>query len=202
MYTLTTDMQRAMRSATSVHVSGRIVQPSKTIGLNLGVLRSGQLAGTISSGGVPINIISAGSGTFVKATPAFLRGLRLPSTVCATICGKYLKVPASKASALTDTVNMPALTGLLTMKSTHFTGLSTTTFRGKPVYVLHTKTGGTVRVSQAAPHLPVAVVSPHNRYGALVYSDWNAVPKPTAPPQNQIASVGNGGHPVGHSGGK
>ena len=191
---LKADMRTALRSATGVHVTGNISGPRGGVGLNLNVRRSGQLAGTVVNNGVPIQLVATGGRTYVKATPAFIAGLHLPAGVCRTICGKYLVIPPGKAAALTTTISLPALTGPLVSNRARFTGTRVTrsSLDGTPVYVLHTSGGGTIQVTQSAPHYPLAVISPGRRHGVLTFSDWNKVPAPRPPPRSQLVTTGSG----------
>ena len=189
---LTASMRAAVASASSVHVTGRLVEPGQTIGLNLDVQRSGQIAGTITQGGVPLQITVTGGKAYVKATPAFIRGLRLPAAVCDTICGKYVVLPAARARSLADSLSMTRLTGPLTGRTPRFRDVGAETVHGKPGYLLRTSDGARVDVARAEPHYPLAVSSAGGGgHGSLTFSEWNSVPPPAAPPRSQIVSGGS-----------
>jgi len=54
-------MKSAVRAATSVHVTGTLSGTGgKTVGLNVGLIRSGAFSGTVTQGGVTLTIINAG----------------------------------------------------------------------------------------------------------------------------------------------
>lgn len=187
--TLTARMRAAVGSARSVHVAGRLVESGHRIGLDINVLRSGQLAGTIVQDGIPLEITVTGGKAYVKATPAFIRGLRLPAAVCHTICGRYVQLPVAKARNLAARLSMSRLTTPLTGPVPRFRDVGVATVGGKPAYVLRTSNGATVDVAQATPHYPLAV-SAAGGNGRLSFSQWNKVRAPTAPPRSQIVSAG------------
>jgi hypothetical protein len=185
---LNADLRAAMRSASSVYVTGNIVEANRTLGLSVGVLRSGQLAGTIIDDGVPIELIATRGRVYVKGTPAFLKGLRLPLALCRTVCGKYLQMPPGKAAGLVGDLSLPALTSLLTSHNAKSVKarLSRSHLDGVPTYRLRTSAGGIVQITQSAPHYPVSVISPGRRTGVLTFSDWNKVPAPRPPPSSEV----------------
>lgn len=188
---LTADMKSAIRSASSVHISGQLMEGGKKVGLDVGVLRSGQLSGTITESGVPLEIIVIGGKAYVKATAAFLRELRAPAGVCGVICGKYVELPEAKTTELTRSLSLARLTRSLTGETPPFTNDGTASFGGQKAFVLRTAQGGIVDLAQAGRHYPLAVASPDGRPGGLTFSHWNGVPAPVPPPKGEIVNVGN-----------
>lgn len=189
--TLTADMQRAVRSASSVHISGQLIERGETIGLNIGVLRSGQLSGTITQKGIPLKLIVTGGKAYVKATAAFLAELHVPASVCAVICGKFAELPAARTKQLTHSLSLASLTRPLTVRTPRFTSGGVATVNGQKADVLRTARGGIVDVAATGSHYPLAAASAGGRHGALTFSQWNSVPAPAAPPKSELVNVGN-----------
>ncbi len=188
--TLAADMKSAVRSAGSVHIAGHLTLAGKTLGLNIGVLRSGQLSGTITQNGVPLQVIATGGKAYVKATAAFLNQLSAPAGVCNVICGKYVELSASETQVLTQSLSLASLTRSMTRKTPAFANGGTATVDGQQVDVLRTARGVTVDVAAAGSHYPLAVASAA-RHDELNFSQWDHVPAPAAPPKSEIVNVGN-----------
>jgi hypothetical protein len=188
---LKADLRAALRSASSVYVTGNIVESNRTVGLSVGVLRSGQLAGTVIDDGVPIELIVTKGRAYVKGTPAFIKGLRLAPALCRTICGRYLQVSPGQAARFAGNLSLPALTGLLASHNARFTkaGLSRSRLDGVPTYRLRTSAGSVLQITQSAPHYPISVISPGRRNGVLTFSEWDKVPAPQPPSSDQLARI-------------
>jgi hypothetical protein len=188
--TLAAQMKRAVKSARSVHVFGHLVSGGQVIGIDIGVLRSGQLSGTITRQGVPLRFVITGGKAYIRATAGFLRQLRLPASVCATICGRYVRLPAARTRALTRSLSLAGLTSSLTGPTTLLRDAGVTTVHGQRADVLRTADGGVIEVTAGGSHFPVAAKSPGGRRGALTFTQWNSVPVPAAPPKDQIVDPG------------
>lgn len=187
--TLTAQMNRAVAAATSVHVSGRRTAGATAVRLDIGVLRSGEMSGTITQNGVPVELAVIGAKAYVKATPAFIRALHLPASVCTAICGKYVAMPVSRLP-LARAFSMSNLTGPLAAGTPRLSAAGQAVVGGTRVYVLRSPQGDRIDVAQSPPHYPVAVVLSGGR-GTLTFTRWSNVPAPSAPPRSQTVSTGS-----------
>ena len=158
------------------------------MGLNLGVHRSGDLAGSITENGVPLQVIVAGGKSYVKATSAFLNQLRQPASICTAICGKWIELPANRAKQLTQSLSLANLTRALRGQTPRIAGTSVTAVAGHQAYQLRASDGATLSVAANGTHYPLVVTGPHGD-GTVRFSQWNSVPAPSPPPKGQTINV-------------
>jgi hypothetical protein len=187
--TLIAQMIAAVGSATSMHMSGQVSGSGHPVGLDLGVLRAGELTGTITQNGVKQQLIGAEGKVYIKATPAFLRELKASAAVCAVMCGKYVQMSGPQAGALAVSLSMASLTRSLTSGLPHFNQAGTTTVNGQPAIVLHGADGSTLDVAATGKPYPLRVVAPAGRPGVVVFSEWDQVAAPAAPRAGEVINL-------------
>jgi hypothetical protein len=187
---LTSSAQQSVRTASSVHVDGAGSNNGVPVAYNLGVNRAGDISGTIHENGANFDIISANGKVYIKATPEFLKQAHAPANVCTIVCGRWVELPPKEASQLTSNATMSTLTGEANFSNLpKLTEDGSTTVNGQSAWVLKAPDGGTVDVSQQSAHYPLQVKSASSNQGVLHYTQWNAVPKPTAPPASQVINL-------------
>ena len=187
---LITSMQQAVRTADSVHVTGRLTNAGVPLAVNLDLRRNGDMGGTISQNGVAFEIIGVSGNVFVKATPAFLRQVKAPANACAAVCGKWIQLQAHQARQLTGDIGMASMTSrLLTTRLPKFAEAGHTTVAGQAAWVLRGTSGATLDVSSTGSPYPLAAKTATNPTQDITYSRWNAVPRPTAPPANEVLNL-------------
>jgi hypothetical protein len=180
-------MKAAVRSASSVRMTGTLSGPGgQTVGLDVGLIRSGGFSGTVTQGGVRQTIINAGGTVYIKATRAFLAQLHVPAAVCSVMCGKYVAMTAARGDALAGELSMPQLLRSFTGTLPGFTRARPQTINGRSVQVLHGSDGSTLALAATGPPFPVEVISPPGRHGRVSFSQWNQVPRPAAPPAGTV----------------
>jgi hypothetical protein len=185
---LVSQMRTAVRDASSVHLDGQVTSGGRPLGLDLGVRRTGGLAGTITRSGVPLRLIGTGTRVYVQATPGFLHELRASAAVCAVMCGKYVQMNGSQARSLNHSLSMGSLTGALTRATPKFTKAGTATVGGQPAVVLRAADGATLDVAARGKPYPLRVVA--SRTGETIrFSQWDKVPVPSAPPTGQVINL-------------
>jgi hypothetical protein len=182
-------MKTAVRDATSMHLAGQLPNGGRPVALDIGVLRAGALAGTITQGGVPLQLIGTRGLVYVKATPAFLRELRAAAAVCAVMCGKYVQMSGSQGSELAASLSMTSLTRSLIAGLPRFTRAGTTTVRGQSAVVLRGADGSTLDVAASGKPYPLRVVAPPGRGETVLFSHWDSVAAPAAPPASQVINL-------------
>jgi len=181
-------MKTAVNAASSVHLDGVLHDGGRTVALDIGLVRSGGFAGTIAGNDVPLTLIDAGGKVYVKATPAFLRELRVSSAVCSLMCGKYVELTSAQTSALAGDFTMRTLLGSLTGALPRLADAGTTTVNGQHARVLRASDGSTLDVAATGSPYPLRVIGKAHR-GRLDFSQWNSVPRPVAPPASQVINV-------------
>lgn len=174
--------------ATSVRVKGTYTWPHDKVTVDVGMLQSGQMAGFIDNDGLPMSLIDVGGKMYVKLTPAVEAYFHAPG--CTPHCGTYSVYPRSLTAGLVRSVGIKStLNTLLSMAGAG--SLSEpihTTFHGQPALQSMAPSydpGAYVIVAATPESLPLEAVDPH--HFKLIFSDWNSVPVPAAPPKSKMA---------------
>jgi hypothetical protein len=187
------DVQTAAKGATSVHMAGSVNQGSQTATINMS-FSGNSVAGTVGLNGASFFLLSLNGKTYIKLDSAFLKYAKAPASACATICGKYVELPASSASQITGSLNMQQLVHQVfsnkNMSSAAGSGcvFSPATVNGQSV--LQCRQGAyTVDVAAHGKPYLVYFSGPHGEH--IAFSDWNSVTSPAAPPASQVISLSN-----------
>jgi len=186
------EMQSAVKSAKSVHMAGTITSGSQKITFDMSFYGRSDMSGTFDEGSGSASLLMVGSSTYVKASSGFLKAAKLPASLCGTICGKYIELPASDASSITGSLSMSALSSQAFGKIPASTEKATSALfapashDGSPVLKLSSK-GYTIEVAGTGTPYPVLVMAPGGE--TVVFSEWNAVPVPAAPPASQVVNL-------------
>lgn len=189
---LVSAMQVSVRQATSVHIDGHLSNSGTLISVNLDMHRNGDVSGTVSQNGAPFQIIGVSNLVYIKATPAFLRQVKAPSSACTVLCGKWLQLTAQEARQLTGDISMNSLTAPLTADQVPaLTEAGSKAVSGQSTWVLRAADGSTLDVSSSSQHFPLAATTGGSAREVVVYSRWNSVPHPTAPPAGQTINLNN-----------
>ena len=186
---LVTQMKAAVRDADSTHLAGRVTSSGQATALNLSVLRAGDLAGSITQHGVPLELIGTGGKVYIKATPAFLRELRASAGICNLMCGKYVQMSGAAGGQLSGSLNMTSLTRAFITGLPRMTQTGTTTVAGQQAVVLHGTDGSTLDVAAHGTPYPLRVIAPAGHHETLTFSQWNRVATPTAPPASKVINL-------------
>lgn len=184
-----TQMKAAVRAAPSMHMTGRLSDSGRPVGLNVSVLRDGDLAGQITQNSVPLSLIGAHGKFYVEATRPFLRELHA-SSVCSLMCGKWVQMSGPQADQLTGSLSMASLTRSLTSGLPAFRKTGMTTVGGQRAIEMQGADGSTLYVAARGKPYPLRVTSPGGSQGSVVFSQWGAVPEPSAPPSGQLINLG------------
>jgi hypothetical protein len=181
-------MKSAVSGANSVHLNGVLRSSGRAVGLDIGLIKSGEFSGTITDNGVPLTLTDTGGKLYVKATPAFLKQLRVSPALCSLMCGKYVELTTAQSGALAGNFTMRKLLASLTGSLPKFADAGTTTVRGQQAQVLRAADGSMLDVAATGTPYPLrAVGKGHN--GQLDFTQWNSVPHPAAPPANQVINM-------------
>jgi hypothetical protein len=187
-------MKSAFATAQSVRIVGTLHHQGKTVALNLGMLRSGDMSGTIDLNSIHATLVVAGGKAYELVTKDFFKIIQqhthVPNSVCSLMCGKYIAVPIGSLASF----NLAGMTSqvdknLPTPAGAHVTA---TTFHGQPAYQLIGRDGTRIYLARNGVHYPLGMVAPSN-FGVVTFSDWNAVPPVTQPPASRVFNPGNTG---------
>lgn len=180
-------MSLAMRTVSSVHISGTVRQNGKTLGLDLGITGSGGDSGQISEDGAAIIVLVTHGHNYLKLSPSFLKVSHLPAAVCSLYCGKYLEYPASQS--LLGGLTLASMTHSLTSTPSHQVKLvGAVTVDGQLAWLLSDPQGDSAYVAaHGKPYILKTAASPEN--GTLTFTQWNAVSIPGPPPASQVVNL-------------
>lgn len=181
-------MKTAVNAANSVHLRGVLRNGGRAVGLDIGLLRSGEFAGTITDNGVPLILTDTGGKIYVKATPAFLKQLKVSPALCSLMCGKYVELTAAQSAALAGNFTMRKLLASLTGSLPKFADAGTTTVRGQKVQVLRAADGSMLDVAATGTPYPLRAVGKAHK-GQIDFAQWNSVPRPVAPPASKVINA-------------
>jgi hypothetical protein len=186
---LVSQMKTAIGNATSMHMTGQVNASGQQAVLDLSLLRSGDLSGSITEHGVPLHLIGSGGKVYVKATPAFLRELKESKAVCVLMCGKYVQMSGAEGSRLSGSLSMASITRALVSSIPHLTRTGTATVAGQRAIELRGADGSTVDVAASGPPYPLRVVSPPSHHERVLFSQWNQVRPPTPPKSSEVINL-------------
>ncbi len=185
-------VQAAAKGATSVHMTGSVNQGSQKATIDMSF--SGRsVAGSVGLNGASFDLLSLNGTTYIKLDAGFLKYAKAPASACATICGKYVELPASSASQITGSLSMQQLVHQVFSNKNMSAGaasgcvFSPATVNGQSV--LQCRQGPyTIDVAAHGKPYMVYFTGPNGQH--LAFSDWNSVALPAAPPASQVISLG------------
>jgi hypothetical protein len=193
--TLVNDALAALRSAQSVRMTGGMVQNGNSLHLDVGFIKSGSLSGTLSGpfagAQATFKLIIVGSKGYVFLDKQFFNALAkthgIPASACATLCGKYVAVPASQFGNF----SLGGLTNsIFKGNNKAVPGSTVTTVNGQPAYRVGDGHGSYLYVAENGTHYPLEITK--SGTGTIFFSEWNSVPPITAPPASQVISLPGG----------
>lgn len=185
-------MKAAVQSATSLRMTGTGQDGSQKITFDMTFSGSSDMSGTFTENGTTLTILVVSGKTYLKMNQDFLKLAKLPTSLCARVCGKYVELPAAESGQITSAVSLSALTKNAFGSIPSSVSKDTTdyfvpgTFRGQPVLTAHDQ-GYTIDVARTGTPYPVLISDPSGNN--IVFSEWNAVPPMTPPPASQVVSL-------------
>jgi hypothetical protein len=187
------DMGAALRTATSVHLSGTVQEGGKTLGVNLSMTRSGQMSGQISEDGAVLTVLATGGHSYLKLSAAFLKLARLPAAVCSLFCGKYVEFPPAQSQAMLNGLNMTSFVASLVQSvastAPHSVSyLGTMSVGGTPTWLLVSQGSSAFVAARGKPYI-LRLVAPQPGEGAVNLTQWDAVRIPGPPPASQVVNL-------------
>lgn len=186
-------MLSAVKSAKSVHMTGTTMSGSQTITFDMSFYGNSDMFGTFGDGSGKFSMLLTGAKMYVKANRAFLKLAHVPARACATMCGKYIKLPASAAGQFAGSLSMSTIStkafGNISASDAKDASknLVPASFNGQPVLKLSTG-NYTFEVAGTGTPYPVLVKAPDGTQ--VVFSQWNAVKAPAPPPASKVLDTG------------
>ncbi len=185
------EVQAAAKAATSVHMAGAVNQGSQKATIDMS-FSGPSVAGTVGLNGASFNLLSLNGKTYIKLDAAFLKYAKAPASACATICGKYVELPAASASQITGSLSMKQLVNQVFSNKNVNSGAASgcdftpATVNGQSVLQCHQ---GLYTIDVAAHGKPYLLffTGPHGQH--IAFTDWNSVTMPAAPAASQVISL-------------
>jgi len=180
-------MSAALRTASSVHISGTVRQGGKTLGVNLGITRSGGLSGQISENGAAFTVLATHGHIYLKLSAAFLRLAHLPASACSLYCGKYLEYPAARSRGLLTRLSLASVTHPLTSTpASKIEFLGAVIVGGQPAWLLQDPRANSIYVAARGKPYVLRVVGRPPGENSANLTQWNAVQIPGPPPPSEV----------------
>jgi len=179
-------MSNSVSSATSFHVTGEYTYPHARLTLNVGLLKSGAMAGSLVDNGEPIVAADVGGQMYTRVTRPFLAYLG-KSRECATICGQYVIAKPALAGGLLASMGIGWTESVLQDMAAAGPTMTSVTYDGQAAYTWSPPDyapGSYIIVGPLPQCLPLKVDVPGQF--VLTFSQWNQVPTPVAPPRAKI----------------
>jgi hypothetical protein len=188
-----------LKAASSVRITGQVVNSGQTIGVDLTDVAAKGCQGTIdlaapatsSSKAVSgtANIVEVDSTVYMKLSNSFFTSAGLPASEFSEVSGKYIKLASgSNLASFAQLCNPSTLSTAFSKDDTGFVKAGTATVNGQPTLAFKqpkNPSNGTVYVSESAAPQILRIAGPAGQ-GSIDFSDYNASATITAPSASQI----------------
>jgi hypothetical protein len=173
---------KAITHASSVHVAGSITSGGVPLNLDLTLASGKGGTGQMSEGGLAFKIVSLGKTVYIQGTRSFWQHFG-GAAAARLLDGKWLKAPASgQFASLAALTNMQRLLGSILLTHGTLSKGSTSTVNGHQVIAVTDKRqGGTLYVSTTGPPYPVEIKRQGSGGGKIVFDRFNQSVSLTAP---------------------
>lgn len=189
---IVTAMKAAADSATSVRMTGSGKNGSSTLSFDLSFVGNSDLFGSFTENGARLTIEVVAGRTYIDINQGFLKIAGLPTWDCASVCGKWVDVPAAEARQIAGSITLSGLRsqvfGTISGSASATTSLTfvSGTYNGQPVLTAH-GSGFTLDVASPGPPYPLFIAAPNGEH--VTFSEWNSVPALTPPPASEVISL-------------
>jgi hypothetical protein len=185
------EINSAVKSAQSVHMTGSVKSGSQTVAFNLSFVGNTGLSGTMTVNGASLGLLSSAGKTYIKINSAFLTLAKAPASVCKILCGKYVELSSADAQSITGTLSMTSLVNGIFGKlpaSTKDKNVDFVpgTYQGQSVLTFK-KDGYSLDVASSGKPYPLAITAPDGEY--LDFSQWNSVTLPAPPAAKDMVNL-------------
>ena len=179
----------AAERAKSVHVTGAVTSKGTPVKLDLALSTAKGAVGTISEGGLSLQLIRIGTRAYIKGGASLYE--RYGGAEAAKLLeGKWLEASAASGelAALSDLTDPKTLLAETLKSHGSLTkGASTTIDGQKAIAVTDTKKHGTLYVATSGKPYPIEIVKTGSEAGKFTFGQWNApVSVKPPPPANVI----------------
>lgn len=180
--TLDRQLNSAVAKATSVHVTAAISEGGSNVSLNVSLTRSSEFYGQVTYQNRPVTVLVTQGRSYIKVSAAVLKTLALPSSVCALMCNKYLKMSGAQSKSILGGLGWQTLVGGPSASVPHLRYVRTVTVNGEPAWQMKSGLGTVYVAAHGTPYL-LQVTNGSDR---IDFTQWNSVTIPPPPPASQV----------------
>lgn len=178
------DAVNAAEAASSVHITGRVVDSGKQIGVDLSLVRGKGATGTVTFRGAEVDVVLVGGTGYLRAGSDFWQQVPHASLFAPLLADKWLKIPTNNAQvgSFLGVANEKKLFDKLTVHG-EITNRGATTYKGQSVVAVNdARKHATLYVAASGTPYPVAFVkTARPNAGALMFDNWDRSVTLTAP---------------------
>ncbi|HEY2768419.1 MAG TPA: hypothetical protein VGI76_09185 [Solirubrobacteraceae bacterium] len=173
---IVSEAKTAADGASSVHVSGSIVNAGSTIALDMDLLKGTGGSGRLSQNGLSFELVDVGGSVYIKGSPEFYRHFA-GGAAAQLLQGKWLKAPANTGSfaslgSLTDLRKL--LDSTLSSHGSLSKGAPSTIEGQEAIGVKDVTRGGTLYVATNGKPFPLEITKGGSGGGKVTFTNWNA----------------------------
>jgi hypothetical protein len=194
----------ALKSASSVSISGTQTKSGQTTDLNGVFFSSGDIDTTVTQNGISFQLIKVGGTDYFKAPSSYWQSQgNIPAGDLPKLNNVWVSIPDSSAG-VGSSLSLSAIASSLDKNLGTLTKGGTSTVNGQAVIAVTSSSQGTLYVATTGTPYPVqAVGKPGSANGGtLNFGSWNEGQAPTAPAGAEtLAQLGLAGSGSGGTGG-
>ena len=172
---IVTTAGNALRSVSSVHLSGDIAEGAKgTIGLDLKLVPGKGAVGSMTQDGAAVKLVIIGQQVYINGAAGFWKKIA-GAAAAEKLTGKWIKGPSSEFGGLANELQVGTLLkGLLDNHGGLDKGAGSTVDGQKVISVVDHSKGGTLYVAADGKPYPIEVTSSGSSGGKLSFDDFDA----------------------------
>jgi hypothetical protein len=178
------DARAAVKSASSVHVTGSIVAGGNPITLDVSMATGKGAKGSMTTSGFGFDLVQVGTTAYIKGSDAFYQHFA-GAAAAQLLHGKWLKTSTTSGrfGPLATLTNINVLFGKVAANHGKLANDGAKTYKGQQVVELRdTSDNSKLYVAATGTAYPVALVGgKKNESGTITFSDWNKSVSLSAP---------------------
>jgi hypothetical protein len=185
-----TKVGQAIGAATSVQISGTIIQSSKKISFQIATFSSGDFSGTIEQSGDSLQLKKIGSTDYLKGTVGYYETTGAPASTATLLGGNWVYGPDSQFGFGSSFTLSSLASNIKNPGGTLSKGASST-INGQAAFSVNSSKGGELWVATSGTAYPIQLDDSSSSGGTINFTDWNQGTPPVAPAgARSLASFG------------
>ncbi len=159
----------ALEESGAVHMAGAMTTDGETGEVDL-QLQGDDAAGSITLGGMEIELISVDGDVFMKASPEFWASFGMPEDAATQLDGEWVAVPGDAAADFAD-FSLAGIAEELRSPSDIEDETRSDELKGDNVVIVERKDGGSLTVADDDPAYPLQLKGGGDSEGTLAFTD-------------------------------